>query len=476
MDRFALRTLLALLLFAFASLSDANGQDADVFKVDGRIPAGAILTVPTIDRPTRIEHNSAMLRRLDGQIGELDRRALNLIRRFAEEAATVGGGAVHVATLHLLTADGRDKRLHLLDDGGERVFVRTVTGGAVVTVPRARLDALASGWDRHRDGGVSAPVPVGEIVDLPGPYVEADIGLDSRTVRDRLHGGDRVYPKSGLTRKLEEERLWVRLPGGHDGQTPSGVMVWVSPTATWRIPPHFNRVLDELGLIACGADNADNPRNVTERLQLMFDAIENVRARWAVDEKRIYVTGFSGGGRCSSMLHLGWPEVFAGSVPIVGLNSYHRLDAQEPGLVIPAQVGRPRGRRMDLARANRMWAFTGETDGNRYEMELRQEKLEFDGFEARLTTVPGIGHDMPPAGELQEAVRWVDEPRRAALEGEAEAAMAALVKHDERFGAGGPESGEARASLVEITRRWPWTEGAWRAAARLGYPRGDSGG
>ncbi|MFG0304792.1 MAG: hypothetical protein ACF8Q5_01120 [Phycisphaerales bacterium JB040] len=474
MNRFALRTLLAALLFALAGPSDASvqrGDAGDVFEVDGRIPAAALLTLPTIDRPTRIEHSSPMLRRLDGRIGELDRRALNMLRRFAQARASVGPAAEHVSTMHLLTADGRDTLLHLLDDGGQVVFVRSPADGTVVTLPRARLDALAPGWDRHKDGGLSTALPAGEVVDLPKPYVEARIGLDSRTVVDRLHGGDRVYPKSGLTRDLEEEWLWVRLPKGHDGATPAGIMVWVSPMARWRIPAHFYGVLDELGLIACGADNAGNPRNVTERLQLMFDAVENVRARWAVDEKRIYVTGFSGGGRCSSMLHLGWPEVFAGSVPIVGLNSYHRLDSQQPGRVIPAQVGRPSGRRLDLARANRMWAFTGETDGNRYEMELRHGRLEFDGFAARLTTVPGIGHDMPPVDELHEAVRWVDEPRREALQGEAAEALDALTEHDERFGAGTPETGPARASLVEITRKWPWTEAAWRAAERLGYER-----
>jgi len=168
---------------------------------------------------------------------------------------------------------------------------------------------------------------------------------------------------------------------------------------------------------------------------------------------------------------MGWPEVFAGAVPIVGLNSYHRLEATQPGMFIRAQVAHPKGRRLDLAKTRRFWTFTGETDANRYEIEQRTDRLTFDGFVCKSTTVPGIGHDMPPADELHEAVRWVDEPRREGLEGEVAEANEALVAHNARFGEAIPETEAARASLVEITRKWPWTQTAWAAAERLGYER-----
>ncbi|MFT5424680.1 MAG: putative esterase [Phycisphaerales bacterium] len=454
-------------------VTDASRDQApgDVFEIDGRLAVAGLLTTPDSDKPTRLAHNSPMLRMLDGQIAQVDRRTMTMLRRFAADSASVGTAAAHVATLHLLGNDGQDELLQLLDDGGDLVWARRIDGSGLVTIPRRRLDALVKGWDRHETGGVSADLPAGQIVDLPKPYVEGSVRLDSRTIKARLDGADARYPSSGLTRDLEEELLWVRLPTGHDAQKPAGVMVWVSPTPVWRIPRQFNAVLDELGLIACGVDNAGNQRSVTERLQLMFDALENVRTRYAVDEKRVYVTGFSGGGRCSSMLLLGWPEVFAGGVPIVGLNSYHRLEATAPGMFIRAQVAHPKGRRLDLVKTRRFWTFTGETDTNRYEIEQRTDRLTFDGFTCKSTTVPGIGHDMPPADELHEAVRWVDEPRQSEIQSDADAAGEAMRAHDERFGPSEPESDEARASLVEITRKWPWTQTAWAAAVRLGYER-----
>lgn len=486
MSRLSIPLLVGLFLATVGvatAFAPAGGVDAgnrvwahkpgDIFEIDGKLAAAGLLTVPGPEgeRPTRLAHNSPMLRLLDGRVDEIDRRTMTMLRRFAADSASVGPSAAHVATLHLLSSDGRDEIVHLLDDGGDLVWARRLDGAGVVTLPRVRLDALVKGWDRHASGGVSTVLPVGEIVDLPQPYVEAGVRLDSKTIRERLNGADARYPSSGLTRDLEEELIWVRLPSGYDAQKPAGLIVWVSPTPTWRIPGQFNAVLDELGLIACGADNSGNTRTVTERVQVMFDALENVRARYAIDDKRVYATGFSGGGRCSSMMLMGWPEVFAGALPIVGLNSYHRLEATEPGMFIRAQVAIPKGRRLDLVKTRRFWTFTGETDANRYEIEQRTDRLTFDGFTCKSTTVPGIGHDMPPAEELHEAMRWVDEPRRGEIEAETELATEVFDAHTDEFGAEPPSSDEARASLVEITRRWPWTPTAWSAAELLGYER-----
>lgn len=457
--------------------SGAFAGPADVFKVNGRTPERGWVTFDeTPPDPETVV--SPMLARLDGVAAVLDKDALRQLRRSARGAPKGEGDGERWWVVHL--ESGGDQSTVEIGRYGNQWVARSLTSPGDAARLRGRwFTELAAAWlapPKHR---AALPEP-GRVLDFEGPYVAGAVRLDRDVMADRFGAttGDNA-PLSGITRVLDEEQMWVRLPAGYDAADPAGVMVWVSPTERWRIPPAFHGVLDDLNIIACGFDRAGNFRQtrdgsthgIVDRLQLMLDALQTARSALSVDDARVYITGFSGGGRVSSILTCTFPEVFRGAVPIVGLDSYRPAEVAD-GKFVPARFPKPKGARWALLERRRMWALTGSEDFNLVEMRARVEAMEKDGLQVRLHSTPGHEHgDMPKERTVREVVEWIDEPARTVRDegwAEADRLWAAYVEeHGETL-----SPGEApRAALIEITRVGPFGESAWKAAELLGYSR-----
>ncbi len=455
----------------------ALAGSSDVFKVDGRTPERGWVTFDETppDPETSV---SPMLARLNGVAATLDKDSMRQLRRSARGTPAEGSTGSRWWVVHL-ESDGEVASVEIVRTE-EGWIARSLTSPGDSARLRGRWFAeLAAVWQAAGADRAEELVP-GRAQTLGQPYVEGAVRLERDVMADRFGAtaGENA-PLSGVTRVLGEERMWVRLPVRYDAARPAGVLVWVSPSDEGRAPRAFGGALDELNIIACGFDNAGNFRKtrdgsthgIVDRLQLMFDALQTVRAGFSVDDERVYISGFSGGGRVSSILTGTFPEVFRGAVPIVGLDSY-RIAEMHTGQYAPAHYPKPRGDRWELFKARRMWALTGSEDFNLVEMRSRVKDMEADGLQVRLHSTPGMKHAQMPAEQtVREALFWVDEPAREAMEAgwvRADALWGAYVaEHGEK-----PVPGEApRLALIEITRVGPFGESAWKAAKLLGYTR-----
>ena len=64
--------------------------------------------------------------------------------------------------------------------------------------------------------------------------------------------------------------------------------------------------------------------------------------RYAIDESRIYVAGFSGGGKVASMLAVIYPEVFDGAIPMGGTGFYRHVPIPDKkNMLWPATFHQP---------------------------------------------------------------------------------------------------------------------------------------
>lgn len=440
-----------------AMLGMAQPGSLDPFRVGGQAPTRVEATVgpDPVDPDLAV---SPMLARLAGHLGDLTPRDLVPLRRALGRAAeTVPEGDGDGCVLHL----GRG-------DASERVEIRRGPDGRFVAVPldgtdvpprEIGADAVAAlPIRRHREPPADA-APAARLRLTGAEPTPSPIVLDEPS-RRRIFRAN--YPD--LTRDLGEETIHVRLPRGWRPDRPSGVLLWVSPVEDGRCPQVFEQALDELNLIAVSADRAHNERALTDRLQLCLDAVETARSRFLVDDARIYVTGMSGGGRCSTILQCCLPEVFTGAVPIVGIDSYHNAPTGSGNLRWPARFAKPDAASFALLKTRRIRAITGDQDFNEPEMTVRTEMMERDGLEILLDVYPGMGHTMPTAEQFATALRWVDEPSKAERDEGLAEARRLLASVD-------PSDPDARATLIEVTRLAPWSEPAWEAAERLGFGR-----
>jgi predicted esterase len=167
-------------------------------------------------------------------------------------------------------------------------------------------------------------------------------------------------------------------------------------------------VLERHKLIWISPNNAGNSRHFLVRMGLALDAVQNAKAKYAVDTKRIYVSGFSGGGRVSSMLGLTYPDVFTGAMPMMGCNFYRQLPAGDNKL-FPASAGKPIDTLFAQAKRLPFVLVTSERDPNRPQTKANHDAFLKDRFtHVTYIEVPGIGHNMPDAQWLEQGLADLD--------------------------------------------------------------------
>ncbi len=470
MSRLQSLSIAALLLCLVTTLSMAAAPNRgdDPFRIEAK-PAkiGYISTNPDpIDQDLL---GVPMLDALAGIIAIIEPKAYTKLRRALTRTPidpTTLTNDTQIASFHLHRND-HHRVLEIHDLGSELLALRSVDDPDTTwgISPQA-FERLGIRWTSKAPAPPMPDDPDPITFELPKPYTQSTTILDRRTIRARFK-----QPYPALTRIPDRELYRVRLPKDYNPDFPAGVLVWISPSSDGRIPTIFGPILDKLGFIAIGIDNNGNNRAITDRLANHLDSIESLAAHYRIDRSRIYLTGMSGGGRCSAILLLAFPDLFAGAVPIAGLDTYHNAPTGDPGKYWPARLGKPAGRWMKILKNRRIASITGSADANQPEMTVRTDLLKRDGIDARIDTIEGIAHAMPTDEQFADALDWVDQPRRATMIESFKQAKSLMREYTERFGQSPPPTPAARRLLVRIITLAPWTDPAWQAAGLLGDER-----
>jgi len=214
---------------------------------------------------------------------------------------------------------------------------------------------------------------------------------------------------------LGEESFDIYVPEDYDGEETLGLFVFVSPTPFGGFTrDEIARVLTERRLIWAGPDNIGNGRSAWYRLHLALDAAHNLAQLYDIDPRRVYISGYSGGGRLASAMTFLYPEVFAGGFFFYGTDWYEPVVVPyQPGATWPAKFPRPDKRRFDTAKAQRRLVFlTGSRDFNRPQTKAAYRQAVEDGFaHATYLEIPGADHYFGIDGEwLERGLAALDAP------------------------------------------------------------------
>ena len=200
---------------------------------------------------------------------------------------------------------------------------------------------------------------------------------------------------------LAKERFAVHVPPGKAPKEGYGLLVFVAPWRQATHPRRWRPPLDRHALIFVSAANSGNEVNILDRrLPLALLAYENVRARYPLDPKRIYVWGFSGGSRVAQIAALAYPDVFQG----VLLNAGSEPIGAERGVYLPPA---------DLFRrfqTTRIVYVTGEDDeGNLQDDQISQASLkEWCVFDVEVQIARRLGHETLDPASLDYALDALD--------------------------------------------------------------------
>jgi dienelactone hydrolase len=227
------------------------------------------------------------------------------------------------------------------------------------------------------------------------------------TLKSRFHFKVEVNPYN-----IKQERFHLLVPKSYAHEEKWGLFVYVNPGDDAGLPDGYESILEKHRLIAIAAYKTGNERNVVERFRLAIDAQWNAVQRFNIDPARVYVSGFSGGGRIASMLAVAYSDVFKGGIPFCGVNFYTKIPS-EPGKVWPTYYT-PAAEMLKAAKATgRFVLVTGETDMNlKNTQAVYEHGFKKEGFKhALLLEVPGMAHAPPPPEWFDKGLEFLDTPK-----------------------------------------------------------------
>jgi predicted esterase len=235
----------------------------------------------------------------------------------------------------------------------------------------------------------------------------------------------------GYDSTKQQYELYV--PPRKDRKKALPLVLFVSPGAEPAGWKQLGKLCQARGFLFASPRGAGNDCPSRKRVRIVLDVLDDVRRNYPTDPDRTYLAGFSGGGRIACAVAFALPELFGGAMPVCAAGELR----EEPWL-----------RRRVIDRLS-VALLTGATDFNRGEVErFRGPLLQEVGGRARVWVQPGLGHGIPNAKVLGEALTWLDEgaPKRREM---AKKYPASRVE----AGEGPSREEQALALLAEARRR-----------------------
>src|SRR3954451_12881799 len=209
-------------------------------------------------------------------------------------------------------------------------------------------------------------------------------------------------------------RYSIYVPQKYDPRSqPVGVIVWIAPEEGVGFRQEWREVLDRHGIVFVEPDAVPNTSHVVWRAFMATEAARQAKRHFNVDPDRVYIAGFSGGGRVASHAAMFFADVFDGCFAMCGCNFYRDVPAGE-NKVWPGFWRSPEANLVKLARArSRFVLLTGTEDFNRESTKAVADAMTAEKF-AHVTflDIPGMEHKIGyvTADWFEKGLAALDEP------------------------------------------------------------------
>jgi hypothetical protein len=190
-----------------------------------------------------------------------------------------------------------------------------------------------------------------------------------------------------------------------------GLFVWIAPSYDGRVPPIWYKKLDQHRLIAVGANKSGNERATSVRIGLALDAVFNMTQHYRIDPKRVYVGGFSGGGRMSCFLTMHYPDIFQGGLYLGGCDYIRNVPIPGKGRAYwRGQIKKPSDKILSKVKDKSRHVFlVGSRDGVLMQMKAVRDCASADKFSnIKFIEMPKIDHRIPPAKWFEKSIKYLD--------------------------------------------------------------------
>ncbi|MCE9556977.1 MAG: prolyl oligopeptidase family serine peptidase [Planctomycetes bacterium] len=202
----------------------------------------------------------------------------------------------------------------------------------------------------------------------------------------------------------------VYVPAQYTPDTPHGLFIYIDSGAGGRHAGDWAPVFDKHKLIMVSPANAANENPVPVRILLGLSGAQYIEEEYAIDPKRVYISGTSGGGKVASRMAVYFPDIFTGAFYHCGCDYWRSMPAGE-GKFMPGFWPNPNAKLLAAARKNRFVFLTGSKDHNMEPTRAVFTAYRNEGFANTMyLEVPEMGHDLPNAEWFEKGIEALDTP------------------------------------------------------------------
>ena len=199
-------------------------------------------------------------------------------------------------------------------------------------------------------------------------------------------------PADQRPRTIDQADYLLRLPSQLDASRKHPLVVALAPDGAPRpLVNLWTPVSEQRKWLLFGSKTVRNGVDLNPQIEPLRRAIQEVIARYPVDQRKVIVTGFSGGAMASHDLAFELRDLVAATVLNTGMmGEWERA----------REASRPRGK---------LAVFLASPTDFRYEqMKLDRQFLERLGWNTTWIVFDG-GHRSAPPWAVQRAAAWLDE-------------------------------------------------------------------
>jgi hypothetical protein len=205
---------------------------------------------------------------------------------------------------------------------------------------------------------------------------------------------------------LANESFEAFIPSAYKPNVPYGLFVWISPDKA-EVPVAWQEIFRRHKLIWISANNTGNDRPPPIRMGLALDALHNMKKLYNINKDRVYISGFSGGGKVASYLIHGYNDLFTGGYFMMG-NVFYSDRQNENGQWETGIDGLKWDGPLDQIKKNtRLTLMAGAGDQFGWDGVSRAvyDALLLDGFvHVAYIEAPKLGHNLPDASWFEKGV------------------------------------------------------------------------
>ena len=193
---------------------------------------------------------------------------------------------------------------------------------------------------------------------------------------------------------VDQDQEWeIVVPEDYDPEIPPGILVYISPSDSGKLPRNWMSSIETENLIWIAANRSGNRRAVARRIAYSILAAGIIDRRYKVDASRIYLAGFSGGAKVAGLVAGLYPNLFSGAIYIGGAELWDEEATVD----------------INSMQRNRYVFMAGVDDFNRSLSRKVFSKYKKLGIEnVDFVSMARKGHQLPDTRDFTEALQFLD--------------------------------------------------------------------